>query len=88
MKYIIIPANKFEEVDKVLAKKLGLDKPRRSIDGTEVIMHIESYQRLFANIPTAFNTQNTESYPIYDHQNEDFISLMQSDKWTISEEEL
>lgn len=77
--YIIIPAEVFEQANKTLAKKLGLDKPRKSVDGTEVIMHIKSYDRLFGG--SIYET-NVQSYPIYDRYSEELKELLNSSIWT------
>lgn len=89
MEYIIIPTETYEQADKQLAKKLGLDHPRKSIDGTEVIMHIECFERLFgkngANI--SLSRRASVSFPIYESGTEEFDTLIQSSAWYIPEEE-
>lgn len=82
MEYIIIPTEVYEQADMTLAKKLGLDNPRKSVDGSEVIMHIECYNRLFKDAPTTFRAN---PYPVYDGDNEELQSLLNSDLWTTNE---
>lgn len=83
MKYIIIPAEKYEQADKHLAEKLGLDQPRHSIDGTEVVMHAECYERLF---PSSTRRRSRVAYPIYDSEDETFEMLMHSEAWSMPSE--
>lgn len=84
MQYIIIPTEVFEQADMALAKKLGLDQPRKSVDGTEVIMHIESYNRLFSG---AKSRKARIAYPIYESDTTEFTELLSSQAWTAPEED-
>lgn len=82
MQYIIIPTELFEQADMTLAEKLGLNNPRRSVDGTEVVMHLESYNKLFGEN----DTTTYREFPIYDSNSEEFVELLNSDVWSSSEE--
>lgn len=82
MQYIIIPIEKYEQADKQIAEKLGLSNPRKSVDGTEVIMHIENYARLFG---AASKARSKANYPIYDSEDAAFAELMQSEAWSTEE---
>ncbi|MDE6276836.1 MAG: hypothetical protein K2M06_01870 [Muribaculaceae bacterium] len=87
MQYIILPAEVFEQADIARARALGLDKPRRSVDGTEVIMHVESYERLFPSSSAGTRkTRRSASYPIYDSDTSEFAELLASDAWASEEE--
>lgn len=88
MEYIIIPTEVFEQADKELAKKLRLDNPRKSVDGTEVIMHIECYNRLFGIKSFARQSRSRIIYPIYKSDSHAFEQLINSDAWSTSEDGL
>lgn len=81
MRYIIIPTNVFEQADMSLAQKLGLSNPRKSIDGQSVIMHIESFNKLFSE-----SSYPKGSYMILDSESEEFKELINSDIWTVRDE--
>lgn len=83
MKYIIIPAEKYEQADKQLAEKLGLANPRRSVDGSEIVMHTECYERLFGSTG---RLRSKAAYPVYDSEDSAFDELMRSTAWTSPEE--
>lgn len=86
MQYIIIPTEVFETADMVKAKRLGLDYPRKSIDGTKVIMHIESYNRLFGSSSSTARKARI-AYPIYESDSEEFNELLTSSEWQSEESE-
>lgn len=90
MEYIIIPTEVFEQADMELAKKLGLDNPRKSIDGSEVIMHVECYDRLFLFGQTPSpqrKARNVASYQVYDSNSDEFNELLSSEAWSMPEDE-
>lgn len=51
MKYIVFPIEKLNEVPQEVLDKLHLS-PRKSIDGTEVIMKVANYELLFPSAMT------------------------------------
>lgn len=82
MEYIILPSERYEQADKALAKRLGLDQPRRSIDGSQIIMHLECYHSLFAYAPAVSSTISQPDYPIYDSNDEALKRLLESEAWS------
>lgn len=89
MQYIIIPTKIFKQADMTLAKRLGLDNPRKSVDGSEVVMHIESFERLFGqNGSKLRKTRQRVSYPVYESGSYELEELLASEAWSIPDEEL
>lgn len=76
MQYIVIPASLFSEADPATARRLALDCPRHSLDGSEIIMHIESFHRLF---PAATFSLRSP-YPVYE-SGDPLDALLQSPQW-------
>lgn len=88
MEYIIIPKEVFDTVPEEVKKELGIDSPRMSVDGAEVLLHVEHYDTLFP--PTSLLSDDEESndnriirtYPTYVNPSEEFENLINSDKWS------
>lgn len=87
MKYIVFPAKKLDEVSKELLEELHLS-PRYSVDGTEVIMKVVNYEKLFPLVqilPLADGVEEGEPqepiYPYPTYGGEALITLLESSKW-------
>lgn len=91
MKYIVFPASQMQDVSEETLKALGLS-PRYSVDGTEVIMKVVNYDRLFPPVMTLPEDGEVPSEPIYmspvyESPSAEFEELMASEKWTPKLEE-
>lgn len=88
MKYIVLPAEILAEVTQETLDYFHLS-PRYSIDGTEVIMKLDNYYKLFPQV----NTLDEESepilppFPIYTNGTNELDTLLSSSAWTINTEE-
>lgn len=84
MKYIVFPAEKLDEVSKELLEELHLS-PRYSVDGTEVIMKVVNYEKLFPSpmlLPIIDGEELQEltyEYPTY--EGKDLNKLLSSSMW-------
>lgn len=84
MKYIVFPAEKLDEVSKELLEELHLS-PRYSVDGTEVIMKVINYEKLFPStmiLPMLDGNESQEvtyEYPTY--EGESLKELLNSSIW-------
>lgn len=85
MKYIIIPTDVFAQADMLLAERLGLANPRKSVDGSEVIMHVENYEKLFGSAPVTSRARS--QFAIYQSGSKELSDLLASDDWASKEEE-
>lgn len=92
MEYIIIPKELFDSVPEEAKIELGIDKPRTSVDGTEVILHVEHYDTLFPPVSTlSDDEENTDTriiraYPTYVNPSTEFSAVIDSEKWSPKEE--
>ena len=85
MRYIVIPRELFDTIPEEIKKKLGIDSPRMSTDGTEVMLHIEHYDTLFPPVMTLEEDDNSDivyPFPTYDTTSTEFNSLITSDEWS------
>lgn len=86
MKYIVIPRELFDTIPEEIKKKLGIDSPRMSTDGTEVMLHIEHYDTLFPPVMTLEEDENNNTanypFPVYEAVTTEFNSLITSDEWS------
>lgn len=85
MRYIVIPRELFDTIQEEIKKKLGIDSPRMSTDGTEVMLHIEHYDTLFPPVMTLEEDDNSDivyPFPTYDATSTEFNSLITSDEWS------
>lgn len=84
MKYIVFPTEKLNEVSQEVLDELHL-VPRKSIDGTQVIMKITNYEKLFPSVMTLPMVDSEEpqeivyEFPIYEGENLNI--LLQSSDW-------
>lgn len=92
MEYIIIPKELFDTVPEEARIELGIDQPRTSVDGTEVILHVEHYDQLFPPTSTlSDDEENTDTriiraYPTYENPSVEFSAVLESEKWSPKEE--
>ena len=91
MRYIVIPRELFDTIPEEIKKKLGIDSPRMSTDGTEVMLHIEHYDTLFPPVMTLEEDENNNTanypFPVYEATTTEFNSLIASDKWSANTED-
>lgn len=89
MKYIVFPTEKLNEVSQEMLDELHL-VPRKSIDGTQVIMKIVNYEKLFPSPQTlpAPEDEGTQEvicpYPTY--QGDSLTTLLNGVQWSAPEE--
>lgn len=87
MKYIVIPSDVIAKIPQETLDFFSLS-PRYSVDGTEVIMKIDNYEKLF---PSAMNIpENGEEYqePVYPYpvfEGDTLNNLLNSKEWTSEE---
>lgn len=90
MKYIVFPVEKLNEVPQEVLDELHL-APRKSIDGTEVIMKVANYEMLFPSVMTLPELGENEVieivYPYPTYEGEELETLLSSEDWTTKEEE-
>lgn len=87
MKFIVLPL----EDAKLIFTEKELETHRKSIDGTEVIVHeetlLEKRQALGMSIlPTDENGVIQWTYPNYEYNTDELNTLLESDKWSSKEE--
>lgn len=85
MKYIVFPVEKLNEVPQEVLDELHL-APRKSIDGTEVIMKVANYEMLFPSVMTLLELgEETPQEPVYPYpvyEGESLDNLLSGYKWT------
>lgn len=89
MKFIILPI----EDAKLIFTEKELETHRKSIDGTEVIVHeetlLEKRKALgMSTLPTDENGVIQWTYPNYEYNTDELNTLLESDKWSSKEEEI
>ena len=89
MKFIVLPL----EDAKLIFTEKELETHRKSIDGTEVIVHeetlLEKRQALGMSIlPTDENGVIQWTYPNYEYNTDELNTLLESDKSSNKEEEI
>lgn len=88
MKYIVFPVEKLNEVSQEVLDELHL-VPRKSVDGTEVIMKVANYEKLFPFIMTLplddeLDTQEViYPYPVY--EGNQLMDLLNNKNWSDTE---
>lgn len=84
MKYITFPADKLKEVSQETLNELHLS-PRYSVDGTEIIMKVVNYEKLFPSVMVLPEIDSEEPqevvYPYPTYEGEALNSLLESSKW-------
>lgn len=92
MKFIIIPKEVFNLALIDRLKELGIDNPRTSVDGKQVLLHIEHYNSIeeFPSPIYALADGEIETvqypYPVYNNPSDELSALLNSDEWTSKEE--
>lgn len=89
MKYITFPSEKLNEIPQEMLDELHLT-PRKSVDGTQVIMKLVHYEALFPSIMTLplLDDEETPQEPIYPYptyEGEELDKLLSGQKWTSKE---
>lgn len=84
MKYITFPAELLDEITQERLEELHLS-PRRSVDGTEIIMKVVNYEKLFPSVQTLPELDGEPQevvypYPVY--EGEELEQLLASAEWT------
>lgn len=89
MKYITFPTANLNEIPQEVLDELHL-VPRKSVDGTQVIMKLDHYEKLFPSImtlPLLDEEEKTENpiypYPVY--EGEELNTLLSGPEWSSSE---
>lgn len=86
MKYITFPTEKLNEVSQEVLDELHLS-PRKSVDGTEVIMKVVNYEKLFPSVQTLPAPEEGEepqevTYPYSTYEGKELEQLLSSSEWT------
>lgn len=89
MKYIVFPTEKLNEIPQELLDELHL-VPRKSVDGTQVIMKLVHYETLFPSVMTLplLDEEETPQEPVYPYptyEGEDLNVLLSSPEWSSSD---
>lgn len=87
MKFIVLPL----EDAKLVFTEQELETHRKSIDGTEVIVHeetlLEKRQALsMSTLPTDEIGEIQWTYPNYEYNTDELNTLLESDKWSSKED--
>lgn len=86
MKYIVFPSENLNAIPQEVLDELHLT-PRKSVDGTQVIMKLNHYEKLFPSImtlPLLGEEEKTENpiYPYPTYEGEDLNVLLSGPAWT------
>lgn len=89
MKYITFPTANLNEIPQEVLDELHL-VPRKSVDGTQVIMKLVHYETLFPSVMTLplLDEEETPQEPVYPYptyEGEDLNVLLSSPDWSSSE---
>lgn len=89
MKYIVFPTEKLNEIPQELLDELHL-VPRKSVDGTQVIMKLVHYGTLFPSVMTLplLDDEETPQEPVYPYptyEGEELDTLLSGPEWSSSE---
>lgn len=89
MKYIVFPTEKLNEIPQEVLDELRLT-PRKSVDGTQVIMKLVHYETLFPSVMTLplLDEEETPQEPVYPYptyEGEDLNVLLSSPEWSSSD---
>lgn len=89
MKYIVFPTEKLNEIPQEVLDELNLI-PRKSVDGTQVIMKLVHYEALFSSIMTLplLDDEETPQEPVYPYptyEGEELNTLLSGPEWSSSE---
>lgn len=89
MKYIVFPSEKLDEIPQEVLDELRLI-PRKSVDGTQVIMKLVHYETLFPSVMTLplLDEEETPQEPVYPYptyEGEDLNVLLSGPAWASKE---
>lgn len=89
MKYIVFPTEKLNEIPQEVLDELHLI-PRKSVDGTQVIMKLAHYEALFPSVMTLslLDDEETPQEPVYPYptyEGEELNTLLSGPEWSSSE---
>lgn len=89
MKYIVFPTEKLNEIPQELLDEIHLI-PRKSVDGTQVIMKLVHYETLFPSVMTLplLDDEETPQEPIYPYptyEGEELNTLLSGPEWSSDE---
>lgn len=89
MKYIVFPTEKLNEIPQEVLDELHLT-PRKSVDGTQVIMKLVHYETLFPYVMTLplLDEEETPQEPVYPYptyEGEELNTLLSGPEWSSSE---
>lgn len=89
MKYIVFPTEKLNAIPQELLDELHLT-PRKSVDGTQVIMKLVHYETLFPSVMTLplLDEEETPQEPVYPYptyEGEDLNVLLSGPEWSSNE---
>lgn len=89
MKYITFPTEKLNEIPQEVLDELHLT-PRKSVDGTQVIMKLVHYEALFPSIMTLplLDDEETPQEPVYPYptyEGEELNTLLSGPEWSSSD---
>lgn len=89
MKYIVFPTEKLDEIPQEVLDELHLT-PRKSVDGTQVIMKLVHYETLFPSVMALplLDEEETPQEPVYPYptyEGEELNTLLSDLAWTSKE---
>ena len=88
MKYIVFPSDNLNAIPQEVLDELHLT-PRKSVDGTQVIMKLDHYEKLFPSIMTLplLDEEKTENpiYPYPTYEGEELNTLLSGPDWSSDE---
>lgn len=89
MKYIVFPTEKLNEIPQEVLDELHL-VPRKSVDGTQVIIKLVHYEALFPSVMTLplLDEEETPQEPVYPYptyEGEELNTLLSGPEWSSSE---
>lgn len=89
MKYIVFPTEKLNEIPQEVLDELHL-VPRKSVDGTQVIMKLVHYEALSPSIMTLplLDDEETPQEPVYPYptyEGEELNTLLSGPEWSSSD---
>lgn len=89
MKYITFPTANLNEIPQEVLDELHL-VPRKSVDGTQVIMKLDHYEKLFPSIMTLplLDEEETPQEPVYPYpvyEGEELNTLLSGPEWYSSD---
>lgn len=89
MKYIVFPSENLNAIPQEVLDELRLI-PRKSVDGTQVIMKLVHYEALFPSVMTLslLDDEETPQEPIYPYptyEGEELNTLLSGPEWSSDE---